>query len=123
MTPDFDRDDQRRFFDSLAHRSDYKIWGVELVGEGPIGAAGLKDIADDSAEYWGYIGEKSAWGQGLGKQMLAAIETEAAAMGVRRLYLQVDRNNLRAVRLYVGADYVSAAPEANILNMAKVLKA
>ena len=78
MTPDFARDDQRRFFDKLADRRDYRIWGVELTGEGPIGAAGLKHIDGKSAEYWGYIGEKAHWGRGLGKQMLSAIEKQAS---------------------------------------------
>ena len=123
MTPDFDRDDQRRFFDGLAHRSDYKIWGVELAGAGPIGAAGLKNIAGGSAEYWGYIGEKSAWGQGLGKQMLAAIEAKAAAIGIDHLYLNVTRENLRAIALYERAGYVTDNPSAEILNLAKTLVA
>ena len=123
MTPDFDRNDQRQFFNGLADRLDYKIWGVELAGEGPIGAAGLKNIAGGSAEYWGYLGEKSAWGQGLGKQMLAAIEVEAAAMGIYQLYLNVTHDNLRAICLYERAGYVTDDPSVEILKMTKTLPA
>ena len=123
MTPDFGRDDQRRFFDSLADRRDYRIWGVELTGEGPIGAAGLKHIDGKSAEYWGYIGEKAYWGQGLGQQILTAIEMKAAAMNIEQLYLAVDRENVRAVSLYNRSGYVADDPEASPLRMTKALQA
>lgn len=53
------------WYESLPLRSDYKIWGVEYEGR-PIGVCGLKQITSHDAEYWGYIGEKSLWGQGIG---------------------------------------------------------
>lgn len=119
MTPDFDREGQRRFFDSLAERIDYRIWGVELPGFGPIGAAGLKHIDRNRAEYWGYIGEKTQWGLGLGKQMLSAIEERARALGIEQLYLNVAPDNFRAVSLYRRAGYVAGGGSAETLMMTK----
>lgn len=60
-------DDEQRlsWFESLPQRNDYLIWGVQYEGK-PIGACGLKHITAHDAEYWGYIGEKSLWGKGLG---------------------------------------------------------
>ena len=81
-----------------------------MAGQGPIGAAGLKNIGGGSAEYWGYIGEKSLWGQGLGKQILAAIEAKAGAFGIDRLYLNVTHENLRAIALYKRAGFVEIGP-------------
>lgn len=123
MTPDFDRADQRRFFESLPDRSDYRVWGVTLADGRPIGAAGMKNIDGACAEYWGYIGEKACWGQGLGQHMLAAIEKKALAMEIKQLYLTVTRLNARAVSLYRRAGYVADAPNADPLRMTKALPA
>lgn len=124
MTPDFERDDQLRFFDSLPQRHDYRIWGVELLGKGLIGAAGLKNIEGASAEYWGYIGEKEYWGRGLGRQMLAAIEDQARALEIDRLRLIVAKENRRAVTLYRHSGYAvdDSAPDAETLTMTKALQ-
>ena len=100
MTPEFTREDQSRFFEALPERSDYRLWGIELVGDGPIGAAGLKRIRPGIAEYFGYIGEKRLWGRGLGALLLAAVEGEAIGLGLDALDLTVARDNARAIRLY-----------------------
>ncbi len=57
--------DRESWFMSLPNRLDYKIWGVEYEGK-PVGVCGLKHISNHEAEYWGYIGEKSLWGKGIG---------------------------------------------------------
>ena len=100
MTPDFTREDQARFFDRLPLRSDYRLWGLELAGEGPIGVVGLKRIRPGIAEYFGYIGEKRLWGRGLGALILAAIEDKARGLDLDALDLTVARDNARAIRLY-----------------------
>lgn len=88
-----------RWFESLPSKSDYLIWGVAIEGQS-IGACGLKHIRDSKAEYWGYIGEKSYWGKGLGSSMLSCIEQKAIDLNIEELYLTVLVNNIRAVRLY-----------------------
>jgi RimJ/RimL family protein N-acetyltransferase len=122
MTPDFTRQDQQRFFDSLPTRSDYRIWGVVLAGCEPIGAAGLKNVAGGSAEYWGYIGDKSLWGQGLGGEMLVAVEAEARRLGLTELVLQVATDNVRAMRAYENSGFQLAGEQAGVLVMRKTLE-
>lgn len=121
MTPDFDRESQQRFFESLPDRHDYRIWGVTLVDGRPIGAAGLKHIDGRKAEYWGYIGEKDCWGQGLGGHLLGAIENQARSLGVRSLTLTVTAQNHRAVTLYRRSGFVATDPRADPLLMTKEL--
>src|ERR1700722_14823624 len=69
MAPDFTREEQRQWFSGLAEKSDYLIWGLSCDGI-PIGAAGLKHITKEAAEYWGYIGERHYWGIGLGREAM-----------------------------------------------------
>lgn len=99
MTPDFDRDAQERWFQSLPGRDDYLIWGVRHARV-PVGACGLKCIAEGAGEYWGYIGDKSVWGRGIGSEMVRFIEDQARARGLSRLWLQVWQGNPRARALY-----------------------
>lgn len=98
-TPDFTKEQQEAFFDSLSLRADYLIWGIALAGQ-PIGACGLKHITESEAEYWGYIGEKPYWGRGLGRQLIEHCEGIARTKGLKALYLHVGADNLRARRLY-----------------------
>lgn len=88
-----------RWFESLPLKLDYLIWGVAFE-EQPIGVCGLKHIKDSKAEYWGYIGEKSYWGKGLGTSMLNRVEQKAMDLNIEELYLMVLVENTRAIRLY-----------------------
>ena len=98
-TPDFTSEEQRSWFESLAARTDYFIWGIEIDGT-PIGAFGLKHVTPESAEYWGYVGDRSRWGRGVGQWMLARACDEARRLGLRRLHLRVLRDNARAISAY-----------------------
>lgn len=99
MTPNFTKDDQRRFYQNLSQRVDYRIFGISLFGE-KIGACGLKNISVKSGEYWGYIGNKRYWGHGYGKEIIAHIEDLARALKLRSIYLKVSKENIRAIHLY-----------------------
>jgi RimJ/RimL family protein N-acetyltransferase len=98
-TPDFTRDMQRSWFESLPRRSDYFVWGIEIDGT-PIGAFGLKQVTAEDAEYWGYLGERSYWGRGIGQWMLHCARDEARRLGLARLRLRVLRENARAIAAY-----------------------
>ena len=63
-TPDFSRDQQLSWFEGLKNRSDYKVWGIRIGAE-RIGVCGLKNITNSSAEYFGYIADKSFWAKDL----------------------------------------------------------
>jgi len=98
-TPVVTRQQQETWFDSLPTRSDYQIWGVEFERR-PIGACGIKHIAGTDAEYWGYIGDSTYWGRGLGRQMVGFCLEKAAEQGLARVWLTVDKDNQRAIGLY-----------------------
>ena len=94
-------DEQRQtWFDSLPQRSDYLIWGVQYEGK-PIGACGLKHVTQNDAEYWGYIGEKTLWGKGLGGGYLSTIQKIAKELNLKTIYLRVLKFNTRAIKLYI----------------------
>jgi GNAT superfamily N-acetyltransferase len=44
-------------------------------------------------------------GRGLGTMALRRIRTEVKALGIRALHLEVDRSNLKAKKLYAGAEF------------------
>ena len=82
MTPIFTREDQNIYFKNLPLRLDYKIWGILLDGHEIVGAAGLKNYRGSLAEYWGYIGEKKYWYQGLGQSLVKVVEEKARNSGI-----------------------------------------
>ena len=118
MTPVFTKEQQRVWFAGLRERTDYVIWGVEMDGK-PIGAFGLKNLNDTTGEYWGYIGDKDHWGQGIGRWMVNDAIKRAGALGLKHLWLRVLSNNLRAIHLYLGCGYTMGACEADTVLMAR----
>lgn len=112
--------DRLKWFESLPSRMDYLIWGV-AYDEEPIGACGLKNIQDSKAEYWGYIGEKTYWGKGLGSSMLKGVEQKAKELNLDELYLTVLVENNRAIGLYRKNGYFETGRADNRLTMAKRL--
>ncbi|ALB67377.1 GNAT family N-acetyltransferase [Cronobacter dublinensis] len=120
LTSDFSRQDQENFFNNLSHREDYIIYGVNL-GSRKIGVAGLKNIKENDAEYWGYIGEKDLWGKGLGKYLISALEDVAKNKGIKKLYLKVSDLNVRAIKAYQKSGFVINDHECDIIIMEKMI--
>jgi len=102
MTPDFSKEDQQKFYKSLSEKKDYWIKGI-IENNIPIGAMGLKNIStcDQSAEYWGYIGEKEYWGKGIGKFILKQAIIKAGELHLKKIYLKVSYKNIIAKNLYL----------------------
>lgn len=122
MTPKFTRTDQLAFYDSLSTRPNYHIWGVSHGGR-VVGAAGLKNVRAELAEYWGYIGERELWGRGLGRSLMRQVESKAKRLGFTRLDLKVSTTNPRAIALYLKMGYVpdDLSPDDLVLRMEKTL--
>ncbi len=118
MTSDFSKEDQINFFNSLSSRKNYKIFGIEFDGI-KIGACGLKNIEQNRSEYWGYIGEKEYWGKGLGKEILTKMINLAINEKISSVYLKVEKNNYRAIKLYEKFGFVNKLEEDNYLIMDK----
>lgn len=104
-TPPFTREEQKKWYESLSDKNDYLIWGVSFDNS-RIGVCGLKKITEDSAEYWGYIGNKDYWGKGLGKEMVSACIDEAKRLRLKTLYLRVLHSNKRAYSLYIKKGFI-----------------
>ncbi|HGY3366770.1 GNAT family N-acetyltransferase [Citrobacter freundii] len=120
MTPEFTKEEQLIFFRSLEKRKDYFIRGITYQNE-KIGAVGIKNINQDKGEYWGYIGEKKYWGQGLGKEIMEKILSEARLLGLKKLYLQVDSNNQRAINLYKREGFEVSSVDDQLIKMERCL--
>ena len=103
-SPVVTREGQEAWFAGLEDRTDYRVWGVLADGQ-PVGVCGIKHIQHREGEYFGYIGEKTFWGQGVGRRMMALTELCAQEEGLGRLHLRVLKANKRAVRLYEGCGY------------------
>lgn len=98
-TPSVSKKTQIDWFNGLADRNDYKIWGIEVDGK-PVGACGLKNITEKDCEYWGYIGEKDYWGKGVGSHILSMLIGKARNKGLKSIWLKVLKTNIRAIKLY-----------------------
>lgn len=99
-SPDINECEQEKWYVSLSKRKDYYIKGIQYNGL-PIGAVGIKNIDSDSGEYWGYIGEKDYWGQGIGKLMILQMIKDARdVFSLKSLHLKVLHDNDRAISLY-----------------------
>lgn len=98
-TPDFTKEQQKKWFLSLKDKKDYFINGV-LYNEIPIGVVGLKNITDTDGEYWGYIGEKEYWNKGIGRHLINHIIEYSKILKIQKIYLKVIKQNVRAFKLY-----------------------
>ena len=98
------KESQRQWYETIKYADDYLIWGIEYDGV-PVGVCGIKHITNESGEYWGYIGEKSYWGNGIGKAMMEFIILQAKRTGLSSIYLHVLEDNIRAIKLYEREGY------------------
>ena len=109
-------DERKKWFESLPNRSDYLIWGVEYFGQ-PIGVSGLKHVSDGQAEYWGYIGEKTLWGKGIGKLLMSEIIGKAKNLALSKVYLKVRKYNIRAYKMYHKFGFTVESEDADVYCM------
>jgi len=115
------KEQQLQWYNSLSKKTDYKIWGV-VYNELPIGVCGLKNITTTQGEYWGYIGEKTFWGKGIGKAILLFIEEFARGAHLNEMVLHVLATNERAIKLYKKNGYEVVNDQAGeLMLMKKVL--
>lgn len=118
MTPNFSKEGQKIWFLNLKKKKNYFIRGI-FSSETKIGVLGLKNINANSGEYWGYIGEKQYWGQGIGKIMLKYIESIAREKNLKYIYLKVSIDNKRALKLYKNEGYKLEKKEKDIYILKK----
>ncbi len=114
-------EDRLAWFESLTERSDYLIWGVDYNGQ-PIGVSGLKRIAKKQAEYWGYIGERTFWGKGLGKELMKVVIDKAIELNLETIWLRVRKYNPRAINLYKKTGFIIDKDEPETYHMTLSIK-
>lgn len=120
MTPDFTQNSQKLWYKKIKDSTNYLIWGIKANAE-MIGACGLKNINQKTGEYWGYIGENSYWGLGIGKEMVKFTERQAKSLKLESVYLRVSVNNARAIGLYHRMGYKDTKSIDKIIFMEKKL--
>ena len=120
QTPEISKESQRKWYDSLKTKDNYIVFGI-CVDRVPIGAIGLKNInrTEQSAEYFGYIGEKGYWGKGIGTTAMELIEAYAVDIKLSRLYLKVIRSNARAIAMYIRRGYKKIEDKDGLIFMEK----
>lgn len=123
LTPDFTRKDQEQFFESLPTRTDYHVWGVEILEGLPIGAGGIKNIVGNSGEFWCYIGERDWWGAGIGGEILTLCEEKARGLGVRDILMIAAKDNFRSIQAFRKIGFVADETfhEEGLVRLTKVL--
>ncbi|MCB0806729.1 MAG: GNAT family N-acetyltransferase [Bacteroidales bacterium] len=119
-TPDFTKDQQLKWFKKLPELSDYLIRGIE-IDHCKAGVCGLKNITETDAEYWGYIGVKSLWGKGYGKIILQRLLNTARELNLKSVWLQVEKENIRAMRLYERSRFKAEDTEGSLQIMRIIL--
>ncbi len=125
LTPDFTREQQLTFFDTLSSRADYRIWGVAADDGEKIGAAGIKHIDGPDGEFWCYIGERAWWGRGIGGRILELCEDKARLFGVERLIMIAAASNARSVKAFEKMGFVldDVDPGEGLVQLSKTVAA
>ena len=118
--PKITKNQQLKWFHELPTKNDYLIWGI-LFGNNPIGVSGIKNINNNSGEYWGYIGDKNYWGKGLGSFMIQLIEMEAKKIKLSKLHLKVLISNKKAIQLYQKSGFVQISVTDSHIFMQKII--
>ena len=116
LTAPFSQEEQERFFVGLPDREDYHVYGIQ-ADQKPVGACGLKHITPDSAEYWGYIGERQYWGQGIGQFMLDEMLYQTRKMRISTLWLLVGKDNPVAQAMYKKNQFIVIEEQSTVLRM------
>lgn len=101
MSAAMTREQQRAWYDTLAGRTDYAIWGIEHDGV-PVGVMGLKHLGSDDggAEYFMYLGDQSVWGKGIARWATDEILAEARSRGLTYVYGLVGKHNDRSLSVH-----------------------
>ena len=122
-TPDFTKEEQLKWYESLESNNNYFIKGI-LLDNKSIGVVGLKKIDRKlkKAEYFGYIGEKEFWNKGFSSQIFQYILIKAKnELELEELYLYVLKENTRAIKSYIKAGFnIKNQDDSRVLMLIKL---
>lgn len=101
--PELTLDSEREWYEEMREDPTRVVWCIE-TGEGrPIGNLGLHGIDEGQgrAMLGISIGERGEWGRGYGTEAIRRVLRYAfTELGLRRVALEVDQDNERAIRCY-----------------------
>lgn len=122
-SPEITTSAQMNWFRNLPFDDTYWIKAV-YFNETSVGVVGLKKIdhLTKQAEYFGYIGDKQFWGQGIGQWMLDKCIERAIELALELIYLQVIVENITAINLYVKKGFKIKQFATGRYRMEKILK-
>jgi RimJ/RimL family protein N-acetyltransferase len=107
--PELTLESEREWYDEMREDPSRVVWCIE-TGEGqPIGNLGLHAIDERQgrATLGISIGEKEYWGRGYGTAAIRQVlRYSFEELGMRRVDLQVDEDNVRAVHCYEKCGFV-----------------
>ncbi len=105
-TPDFDKESQRAWYESLKTRTDYFIRSI-VYKDQIVGVCGLKKINGIDAEMWAYIGEKEFWGKTIGAQTaeyLIDYGKQIKLESIYAIYLKINKASIKTSKRF-GFEY------------------
>jgi len=101
---------EHAFLETLTRAQDRVVLGIVERSTGSlVGACGLDTIfwKDRRAVFGIFVGEKSRWGQGLGREATELVLDHAfGTLGLNRVELHVYAYNARAIRTYRAVGFV-----------------
>ncbi len=100
---------EREWYEEMRSDPARVVWCIETRDGRPIGNLGLHaiDEAQGRATIGISIGEKEQWSRGYGTEAIrGALRYGFEEMGLRRVDLQVDEDNLRGIRCYEKCGFV-----------------
>ena len=111
---------EEEILDKMITRNEYVFGIIDNKTDTLIGNCGLHDVnnVDGRAEFGIFIGDKSHWGKGFGKEATRLIlDFGFNILNLHEIYLQVFEYNPTAIKLYeqVGFKKIGAFREAKII--------
>jgi RimJ/RimL family protein N-acetyltransferase len=107
--PELTLESEREWYDEMRGDAARVIWCIEREEGQPIGNLGLHEIDESQgrAMLGIAIGDKEHWGRGYGTEAIRQVLRYAfGELGLRRVGLQVDADNLRGLRCYEKCGFV-----------------
>lgn len=98
VTPDFTRESQEKWFQSIQNRDDYYI-RVVYTNDEPIGVFGIKNITRKDAELWGYIGDKRYWGKAIAVEAINFLIDYGKSLKLESIYGKLLKSNVQSYKI------------------------
>lgn len=101
------------YFEKKLEKKDELVYKI-VVNDSHVGNCGYKNIQNNCAELWIYIGDRSFSGKGLGELATRElIKLGFDLFGFSKIYLHVAKKNIKAYRMYTKIGFYEAQAVEN----------